>query len=298
MNLAAQRPMHPPISDYALIGDCETAALVARNGSVDWLCWPRFDSEACFAALLGGPEHGLWRMAPMAEPRRIERRYRGDTLVLETLFQTEEGEVAVIDFMPVRDDEMQPSQLIRLVEGRRGRCRMCTELAIRFDYGRIVPWVTSGIQFFEARSTTKLLPVSAYLELLARYGFVDIGTVGLTPTKALAFRAQGRREPGGGDLRRYGRLPEPGGPVSPPALRTRRRVCRGRRSALWAHLWLVDQGQTPPTASFVAPLSRCGAAASASTAFADRCRSGPRLGGRPVRRRRIVGWLSLLCHSW
>ncbi|HEV7252699.1 MAG TPA: glycoside hydrolase family 15 protein [Mesorhizobium sp.] len=133
------------IEDYALIGDCETAALVARDGSIDWLCWPRFDSGACFAALLGGPEHGRWRIAPdvpAGSPDaavRVTRRYRPDTLILETEFETADGAVTLIDFMPPRSGA---SDLVRLVVGRRGRVRLCTELAIRFDYGAVVPWVT------------------------------------------------------------------------------------------------------------------------------------------------------------
>jgi GH15 family glucan-1,4-alpha-glucosidase len=126
------------IEDYALIGDCETAALVSRDGSIDWLCWPRFDSGPCFAALLGGPEHGRWRIAPRGEAR-IRRRYRGDTLILETDFETDEGAVTLIDFMPLRGTE---SDLIRLVVGRRGTVTMCTELVLRFHYGSIVPWVS------------------------------------------------------------------------------------------------------------------------------------------------------------
>src|SRR5205823_1874002 len=105
------------IEDYALIGDCETAALVSRNGSIDWLCWPRFDSHACFAALLGGPEHGRWRVAPAGELTHSARRYRDDTLVLETDLETADGAVTVIDFMPPRTVE---SDLVRLVVGRRG----------------------------------------------------------------------------------------------------------------------------------------------------------------------------------
>jgi GH15 family glucan-1,4-alpha-glucosidase len=131
--------MTRPIEDYALIGDCETAALVARDGSIDWLCWPRFDSGACFAALLGGPEHGRWLVAPADAGARVRRRYRGDTLVLETDFETADGAVTVVDFMPVRDGA---SNLVRLVVGRRGRVAMRTELAIRFDYGSTVPWVS------------------------------------------------------------------------------------------------------------------------------------------------------------
>ena len=127
------------IEDYALIGDCETAALVGCDGSIDWLCWPRFDSPACFAALLGGPEHGRWRVAPVEAHGRSRRRYRGDTLVLETTFETPDGEVAVIDFMPPRGSN---SDLVRLVVGRRGRVRMHTELVLRFGYGSAIPWVS------------------------------------------------------------------------------------------------------------------------------------------------------------
>lgn len=127
------------IEDYALIGDCETAALVARDGSIDWLCWPRFDSGACFAALLGGPEHGRWQITPADPNARVTRRYRAGTLILETEFETAEGAVTLIDFMPPRDGA---SDLVRMVVGRRGRVTMRTELALRFDYGAIIPWMT------------------------------------------------------------------------------------------------------------------------------------------------------------
>jgi GH15 family glucan-1,4-alpha-glucosidase len=127
------------IEDYALIGDCESAALVGRDGSIDWLCWPRFDSEACFAALLGYDEHGRWRIAPRDDDVRITRRYRGNTLILETRFETAEGAVLLIDFMPFRTEH---PCLIRLVVGERGEVAMSTELVLRFGYGAIVPWVT------------------------------------------------------------------------------------------------------------------------------------------------------------
>ena len=126
------------IEDYALIGDCETAALVGRDGSVDWLCWPRFDSDACFAALLGAPEHGRWLIAPAGGAAQATRRYRGDTLILETRFETADGAVLVVDFMPLRS---QHSNLVRLVIGERGQVPMRTELAVRFGYGAQVPWV-------------------------------------------------------------------------------------------------------------------------------------------------------------
>ncbi len=127
------------IEDYALIGDCETAALVARDGSIDWLCLPRFDSGACFAALLGTPEHGRWLLAPPSgEIRRIRRSYRGESLILETTFQTEHGTATLIDFMPVRSKH---PVIVRIVRGDRGRVPMHMQLVLRFDYGAIVPWV-------------------------------------------------------------------------------------------------------------------------------------------------------------
>jgi GH15 family glucan-1,4-alpha-glucosidase len=127
------------IEDYALLGDCETAALVARDGSIDWLCWPRFDSGACFAALLGTPENGRWRMAPLDPHATSTRQYRGDTLILETNFVSSDGEVTVIDFMPLRGSM---SDLVRIVRGRRGRVAMRSELLLRFNYGSSLPWVT------------------------------------------------------------------------------------------------------------------------------------------------------------
>ncbi|MBN9510294.1 MAG: glycoside hydrolase family 15 protein [Alphaproteobacteria bacterium] len=128
-----------PIEDYALIGDCTTAALVSRAGAIDWLCWPRFDSPSCFAALLGGPEHGTWRIAPEDPAPSVERRYIDGSMVLETRFTTGSGEVALIDFMPVGN---HGSAVVRLVEGRRGRVDMRMGLALRFFYGSAVPWVT------------------------------------------------------------------------------------------------------------------------------------------------------------
>lgn len=134
------------IEDYAVIGDCETAALVSLDGSIDWLCWPRFDSAACFAALLGMPRHGRWRLAPKAEQVRATRRYHEGTLILETRFETPEGSLALIDFMPLRaaatGREHPASNLVRIVRGLRGRVEMSMELVLRFGYGRDVPWVT------------------------------------------------------------------------------------------------------------------------------------------------------------
>jgi GH15 family glucan-1,4-alpha-glucosidase len=126
------------IEDYGLIGDLETAALVDRHGSIDWLCVPRFDSGAIFAALLGGPGNGRWTIQPEGDFQPTGRRYRGDTLVLESELETPSGVVRLIDFMPPR--ELRP-QVVRIVEGVRGRVQMHMELVLRFDYGSIVPWV-------------------------------------------------------------------------------------------------------------------------------------------------------------
>lgn len=130
--------MSARIEDYALIGDCETAALVSRDGSIDWLCFPRFDSSACFAALLGTPENGRWSIRPKGESARVSRRYRPDTLVLETIFETNSGSAMLIDFMPPRDGA---SDIVRIVVGMSGQVDFDTDLVIRFDYGRTVPWV-------------------------------------------------------------------------------------------------------------------------------------------------------------
>src|ERR1700733_9318803 len=126
------------IEDYALIGDCKSAALVGRDGSIDWLCWPRFDSDACFAALLGTPEHGRWLIAA-DHKAKITRRYRPNTLVLETHFETKEGSATLVDFMPVQSEH---STMGGFVSGKRGKLKMHTELILRFGYGAVVPWVT------------------------------------------------------------------------------------------------------------------------------------------------------------
>jgi len=126
------------IEDYALIGDCKTAALVGRNGAIDWLCWPRFDSAACFAALVGTEENGRWLIAPARPPAHVLRRYRAGTLVLETEFETETGRAVLIDFMLPGDG----AHLVRIVKGVSGRVEFRTELELRFNYGATVPWVT------------------------------------------------------------------------------------------------------------------------------------------------------------
>jgi GH15 family glucan-1,4-alpha-glucosidase len=131
--------MSVPLEDYALISDCHGAALVGKSGSMDWLCVPRFDSPACFAALLGEPEHGRWLIAPRGAVSKVERRYRGETLVLETEFHTEDGVVAIIDCMPPNSHAVD---VVRVVEGRKGRVAMQMDLVVRFEYGSMIPWVT------------------------------------------------------------------------------------------------------------------------------------------------------------
>jgi GH15 family glucan-1,4-alpha-glucosidase len=126
------------IEDYAFLSDTQTCALVSRHGSVDWLCFPRFDSGACFAALLGNKKNGCWKISPSEEIKSTRRRYRGDTLILETEFETATGAVRLIDFMPPRGEA---PDLVRIIEGLSGSVRMRMDLIIRFDYGQIVPWV-------------------------------------------------------------------------------------------------------------------------------------------------------------
>jgi GH15 family glucan-1,4-alpha-glucosidase len=127
-----------PIEDYAVIGDTQTAALVGRDGSIDWLCLPRFDSPACFAALLGDRRNGRWQLAPKGGVRRVERHYREDTLILETEFHTEDGVMRVVDCMPPRGEA---PDIVRLVQGVKGRVEVEMDLVVRFDYGHVVPWV-------------------------------------------------------------------------------------------------------------------------------------------------------------
>lgn len=147
------------IEDYALIGDCQSAALVGRDGSIDWLCLPRFDSPACFAALLGHEEHGRWRIAPCGAVTRVQRRYRAGTLVLETEFETAEGGVTLLDFMTPRSGE---PDVVRIVVGRHGQVAMRLDCTIRCDYGSIVPWVRrSGTGICAAAGPDALLLHSA-----------------------------------------------------------------------------------------------------------------------------------------
>jgi len=139
--------MTAPLEDYGMIGDGQTAALVCRNGSIDWLCWPRFDSDACFAALLGRPENGRWLIGPEHQCETT-RRYQPDTLILETDHACDDGTVRVVDLMPPGQGT---SALIRQVSGLRGRVRMVLDLGLKFDYGKIPPWTDPTADGFIAR---------------------------------------------------------------------------------------------------------------------------------------------------
>lgn len=150
------------IEDYAIIGDTQTAALVAKDGSIDWLCVPRFDSGAVFAALLGTVDHGRWQLVPAGGVQRIERRYRDDTLVLETTFHTDGGAVRVVDCMPIRRDSVD---IVRIVEGVSGRVPMHMDLRMRFDYGANLPWVTHRNARFHATSGPDAIALSTPVSL-------------------------------------------------------------------------------------------------------------------------------------
>ncbi|MGH9025191.1 MAG: glycoside hydrolase family 15 protein [Acidimicrobiia bacterium] len=151
------------IEDYAIIGDTQTAALVGKDGSIDWLCTPRFDSAAVFAGLLGSDDHGRWKLAPAGGVQRIERRYRGDTLVLETTFHTDDGVVRVVDCMPIRQKTVD---IVRVVEGVSGRVPVHMDLRMRFDYGSSLPWVThqDGRMHATAGPDSMVLSTPAHVE--------------------------------------------------------------------------------------------------------------------------------------
>jgi GH15 family glucan-1,4-alpha-glucosidase len=181
------------IEDYALIGDCETAALVSRDGSIDWLCWPRFDSAACFAALLGDASNGRWQIAPAAASkaaangRAQHRRYVHDTLILETEFVADDGSAAVlVDFMPLREGRPS-SHLVRLVVGKRGTVAMRTELIVRFGYGGWIPWVTrSNAGELLAIAGPDLLVLRTPVELRGE-GFTTVGEFTVSAGQEVPF---------------------------------------------------------------------------------------------------------------
>ncbi|MCZ7587703.1 MAG: glycoside hydrolase family 15 protein [Gaiella sp.] len=171
------------IEDYGLIGDLQTAALVSRHGCIDWLCFPRFDSGACFAALLGDAENGLWSLAPAGEVSRATRRYRGDTLILETELSCDDGTVRLIDFMPPRG---QAPDVVRIVEGVEGTVRMRMDLTIRFDYGSIVPWVRRRPEGLLAVAGPDALFLATPVELVGR-NFHTVAEFDVAPGDRVPF---------------------------------------------------------------------------------------------------------------
>lgn len=171
------------IDDYAIIGDCETAALVHRTGSIDWLCWPRFDSDACFAALLGDADNGHWLIRPDGEIKRTSQRYRDGTLILETEFHTPTGSAVLIDFMPPRDGT---SNVVRLVVGREGRVDMRMELVIRFGYGLNVPWVQRTGDVWTAIAGPDLVSLRTP-ETLRPEGLKTVATFAVEAGQAVPF---------------------------------------------------------------------------------------------------------------
>src|SRR5947207_12379211 len=173
-------PMSSPIEDYGIIGNTYTAALVSRGGSIDWLCLPRFDSESVFASLLGEPKHGRWLIEPAGLVTKISRRYRGETGILETQFETAEGCVTLIDFIALSDSEDQ-IDLIRLVRGDKGRVPMRTELIMRFEYGRGIPWVRQQFGGPQAARGPNALQFVTPVELRRT---PDLTTVGAFPFEA------------------------------------------------------------------------------------------------------------------
>ena len=215
------------IEDYGLVGDLRAAALVGRNGSVDWLCLPRFDSPSCFSALLGDERHGRWLVAPADEVLTTTRRYRPDTLILDTDFETADGAVRVTDFMPPRGEG--PPRFMRIVEGLRGRVPMRLELALRPDYGSITPWtelVPDGVMATAGADAFRLsTPRSARRG--QRHGHRGVrrdrgSTRTLHPD--MASRPIERRRRSRTPTRRWP-APRPGGGTG-PSVRVRRRLPR------------------------------------------------------------------------
>ncbi len=195
--------MSRPIEDYALIGDGETAALVSRDGSVDWLCWPRFDDDACFAALLGDDSHGAWSIRPTASVIRSTRRYQHDTLVVEATFETGTGVVKLIDFMPRRQTEQ--ASLIRIVEGVSGQVEMELTMRLRFDYGALPPWSEPAGNGFMAKVGPDLVVLHAPVPV----------TVGAHDATATFMVTEGERH---AFVLRYGRATQaPPGPIDAEA---------------------------------------------------------------------------------
>ena len=171
------------IEDYAIIGDCETAALVGKNGSIDWLCWPNFGSDACFASLLGDQDNGFWQISPKDKAAKLTRKYRDHTLILETTFETGKGSFTLIDFMPVRG---RNSDVVRIVHGVKGEVHVCMELALRFGYGRIVPWVTHTEQGIQAVAGPDMAVLRTSVELHGE-GMKTVGEFTIAEGESVSF---------------------------------------------------------------------------------------------------------------
>ena len=176
--------MSSPLEDYALIGDGQTAALVNRNGSIDWLCWPRFDSDACFCALLGADDNGRWSIAPSGAIASVSRRYEEDTLVLETEIETPDGTMRLTDFMPIRRGDL--SAIIRIVEGLSGVVAMTMDLRLRFDYGSLPPWCEASNDGVTARIGSDQVVLEAPLSVTIE-GDTAIAAFAVTAGRRLAF---------------------------------------------------------------------------------------------------------------
>jgi GH15 family glucan-1,4-alpha-glucosidase len=193
--------MSSRIEDYALIGNLRTAALVDRTGSIDWLCLPRFDSGACFAALLGTNDNGRWLLAPQGGVKQVRRKYRDDTLILETEFETESGIATVVDFMPIAERPEQVD-LIRIVKGIRGQVPMRTELILRFDYGHTIPWVRKRDYGISAVSGPNAIAFRTAVPLDSK-DFTTVGEFTISEGQTETFRLTGypshEAEPGEAD---------------------------------------------------------------------------------------------------
>ena len=189
--------MSQPIESYGFIGNMVSGALIGRDGSIDWLCLPHFDSDACFAALLGKPEHGRWLIAPKSETKRTHRRYLPGTAILETTFETADGAVVLTDFMPLTDNE-DYIDVVRLVRGVRGHVQMGMELIVRFGYGTIVPWVRRqdfGIRAIAGPDALELrTPVELHGEDFTTVGEFSVGK-GATVPFVLAYHRSHRPGP-------------------------------------------------------------------------------------------------------
>ena len=189
------------IENYALIGNLRTAALVDRTGSIDWLCLPRFDSGACFASLLGDETNGRWLLAPQGGVKQVRRKYRDNTLILETEFETDSGVATVVDFMPVAERPEQVD-LIRIVKGIRGQVPMRTEVIIRFDYGHTIPWVRKRDYGFSAVSGPNAIAFRTAVPLESK-DYTTVGEFTISEGQSETFRLTGypshEDEPGDGD---------------------------------------------------------------------------------------------------